>query len=202
MYSYSGIHSIEHALCWLSIRPGHKRMQHCWMIHVACCWELLRKVWNRSNFYLRANVTNGRNKWLQQWPNNFGSCCIRLHVWSEVMGGSRNFLLGGGGPIFNSERTVELFLWQITSHRDDDVFLWTSAREVLLCEQRRTDHRRVHCKLKRSVSAPKFQFSPAGQSLVQPFLEPFEPNLGQKSSIKRLFQPTVGSISALEPNQP
>ena len=109
MYSYSGIHSIEHALCWLSIRPGHKRMQHCWMIHVACCWELLRKVWNRSNFYLRANVTNGRNKWLQQWPNNFGSCCIRLHVWSEVIGGSRNFLLGGGGPIFNSERTVELF---------------------------------------------------------------------------------------------
>ena len=76
------------------------------------------------------------------------------------------------------------------------------AREVLLCEQRRTDHRRVHCKLKRSVSAPKFQFSPAGQSLVQPFLEPFEPNLGQKSSIKRLFQPTVGPISALEPNQP
>ena len=60
----------------------------------------------------------------------------------------------------------------------------------------------VHCKLKRSVSASKCQFSPAGQSLVQPFLEPFEHNLGQKSSIKRLFQPTVGPISALEPNQP
>ena len=74
------------------------------------------------------------------------------------------------------------------------------AWEVLLCEQRRTAHRRVHCKLKRSVSAPKCQFSPAGQSLVQLFLEPFEHNLGQKSSIKRLFQPTVGPISALEPN--
>ena len=74
------------------------------------------------------------------------------------------------------------------------------AWEVLLCEQRRTAHRRVHCKLKRSVSAPKCQFSPAGQSLIQPFLEPFEHNLGQKSSIKRLFQPTVGPISALEPN--
>ena len=35
------------------------------------------------------------------------------------------------------------------------------------------------------------------QSLIQPFLEPFEHNLGQKSSIKRLFQPTLGSISAL-----
>ena len=60
----------------------------------------------------------------------------------------------------------------------------------------------VHCKLKRSVSAPKCQFSPAGQSLIQPFLEPFEHNLGKKSSIKRLFQPTVGPISALGPNQP
>ena len=60
----------------------------------------------------------------------------------------------------------------------------------------------LHWKLKRSVSAPKCQFSPAGQSLIQPFLEPFEHNLGQKSSIKRLFQPTVGPISALGPNQP
>ena len=59
-----------------------------------------------------------------------------------------------------------------------------------------------HWKLKRSVSAPKCQFSPAGQSLLQPFLEPFENNLDQKSSIKRLFQPTLGPISALGPNQP
>ena len=28
-----------------------------------------------------------------------------------------------GGPNVGSERTVELFLWQITSHRDDHVFL-------------------------------------------------------------------------------
>ena len=49
----------------------------------------------------------------------------------------------------------------------------------------------VHCKLKRSVSAPTCQFSPAGQSLIQLLLEPFEHNLGQNSSIKRLFQPTL-----------
>ena len=61
---------------------------------------------------------------------------------------------------------------------------------------------KLHCKLKRSVSAPKCQFSPAGHSLIQPFLEPFEHNLGQKSSIKRLFQPTVGPISALGPISP
>ena len=60
----------------------------------------------------------------------------------------------------------------------------------------------IHWKFERSVLAPKCQFSPAGQSLIQPFLEPFEHNLGQKSSIKRLFQPTVGPISALGPNQP
>ena len=51
---------------------------------------------------------------------------------------------------------------------------------------------RLHWKLKRSVSAPKCQFSPAGQSLIQPFLEPFQRNLGRKSYIKRLFQPRVG----------
>ena len=38
----------------------------------------------------------------------------------------------------------------------------------------------LHWKLKRSVSAPKCQFSPAGQSLIKPFLQPFEHNLGQK----------------------
>ena len=37
----------------------------------------------------------------------------------------------------------------------------------------------LHWKLKRSVSAPNCQFSPAGQSLIQPFLERFEHNLGQ-----------------------
>ena len=45
----------------------------------------------------------------------------------------------------------------------------------------------------------KICFSP--KVSIQPFLEPFEHNLGQKSSIKRLFQPTVGPISALGPNQ-
>ena len=35
-------------------------------------------------------------------------------------------------------------------------------------------------KLKSSCFSPKCQFSPSGQSLIQPFLEPFENNLGQK----------------------
>ena len=59
---------------------------------------------------------------------------------------------GGWGRNFRSERTIELFLWQITSHRDDHVFSqyvnaghhWRG--EILLCvlcKQRRTDHRRV-----------------------------------------------------------
>ena len=39
-------------------------------------------------------------------------------------GGSRNFLFGeGGGGNFSSERDFELFLWQITSHKDNHVFL-------------------------------------------------------------------------------
>ena len=49
----------------------------------------------------------------------------------------------------------------------------------------------LHWKLKRSVSAPKCQCSPAGQSLIQPLLGPFEHNLGQNSSIRRLLQPTL-----------
>ena len=44
-------------------------------------------------------------------------------------------------------------------------------------------------KIEKICSALKCQFSPAGQSLIQPFLEPFERNLGQRNYIKRLFQP-------------
>ena len=44
-------------------------------------------------------------------------------------GGSRNFYWGGGGANFGSQRTV--------------VSRSLLAREILLCEQRRTDHRRV-----------------------------------------------------------
>ena len=60
----------------------------------------------------------------------------------------------------------------------------------------------MHWKLKRTVSAPKCQFGPTGDSLIQHSLEPFERNLSQKSYIKRLFQPSVGPISAQGPNQP
>ena len=50
------------------------------LLHVvACCWELLRKVWNRSNFYLRAN---GRNNSQHCWPTMLGvvaSVCTQLY---------------------------------------------------------------------------------------------------------------------------
>ena len=50
----------------------------CVFLHVvACCWELLRIVWNRSNFQLRANR---RNNSQHCWANNVGSCCVRLYV--------------------------------------------------------------------------------------------------------------------------
>ena len=48
-----------------------------------------------------------------------------------------------------------------------------------------------------ALKIKKICFSPAGQSLIQPLLESFEHNLIQNSPIKRLFQPTLGSISAL-----
>ena len=59
-----------------------KRTQHCWpttpnivgcyILHtfahpVACCWELLRKVWKRSNVYLHVNE---RNSFQNCWTNN------------------------------------------------------------------------------------------------------------------------------------
>ena len=57
---------------------------------------------------------------------------------------------GGGGPNFGLEGTVELLGVQITSDREDHMFLnlgtpvaVTSAREILPCEERRTDNRRV-----------------------------------------------------------
>ena len=45
---------------------------------------------------------------------------------------------------------------------------------------------------------PNIQFSgPADQSLIQPFMEPFELNFNQTSPLKSLFQPTLGRISIL-----
>ena len=57
-------------------------------------------------------------------------------------------------------------------------------------------------KIKMICFSPKVSIQPCRSKSDQPFLEPFELNLGQKSSIKRLFQPTVGPILALGPNQP
>ena len=104
------------------------------------------------------------------------------------------------GGVFDENVTINVAEQTVTFH----VPLREGADEANVVH----DFRKVlnfafsHCKLKRSVSAPKCQFTPEGQSLIQPFLEPLEHNLGQKSSIKRLFQPTVGPISALGPNQP
>ena len=61
---------------------------------------------------------------------------------------SRKFWLGRGGTNSSSERTVESFLWQITSHKDNHVFLnqWTpvavgAGTTVLRADV--TDHTRV-----------------------------------------------------------
>ena len=62
-------------LCWI-LRVAPVCTPCCMLLGVVgCCWELLRKVWNRSNFSLRAN---GRN--------NSQQCCVRLHgaLWSTV----------------------------------------------------------------------------------------------------------------------
>ena len=50
-------------------------------------------------------------------------------------------------------------------------------------------------KIKKICFSPKVRIQ-RSQSLIQPLLEPFEHNLGQNSSIKRLFQPTLWPISA------
>ena len=49
------------------------------LLHVlACCWELSRKVWKRSNVQLLH--ANRRIKCQHYWANNVGSCWVRLHV--------------------------------------------------------------------------------------------------------------------------
>ena len=53
-----------------------------------------------------------------------------------------------GGPYFGSERTVELFRGKLLLTETITWFLICErrsllAREILLCKQRRTDHRRV-----------------------------------------------------------
>ena len=50
---------------------------------------------------------------------------FRLYPRPEVgpLSGANPGIFDSGDPNVGSERTVELFLWQITSHRDDLVFL-------------------------------------------------------------------------------
>ena len=59
--------------------------------------------------------------------------------------------VGGGGAIFGSESTVELFCGKLLLTKTTTCFSICErqsplARERLLCEQRRTDHRRVYPK--------------------------------------------------------
>ena len=56
--------------------------------------------------------------------------------------------MGRGGPNFGSERTVELFCGKSLLTEMTTCFSMCErrsplVREMLLCEQRRTDHRRV-----------------------------------------------------------
>ena len=53
-------------------------------------------------------------------------------------------------------------------------------------------------KIEKICISPEVPIPPCRPSLIQPLLKPFEHNLGQNSSIKRLFQLTLGPISALE----
>ena len=76
-----------------------------------------------------------------------GSVTITLYG-NDLQGWIHEFLIGGRGPSFGSERTVKLFCgkllltetttcFSICEHRSPLV------REILLCKHRQTDHRRV-----------------------------------------------------------
>ena len=125
----------------------------------------------------------------------------------------RGYHYGVSTPLWNSNAPESFFGTSSlqSGHPNRIVFLsvcMTGSSSVVFGSRGRLSQlilivlKRSTPKIKKDVSAPKCQFSPAGQSLIQTFLEPFEHNLCQKSSIKRLFQPTVGPISALGPNQP
>ena len=58
-------------------------MQHCWAQHVASvcmepqqCWHLLRKVWNRSNFW--ATIPNNS---IVVWPAKRSATMLHLFAW-------------------------------------------------------------------------------------------------------------------------
>ena len=62
--------------------------QHCWMLHVVSvctpCCMLLRKVWNRSNFW-----ANNSQHFFVPWSpkrNNVGSLCIALPTLRTIHG--------------------------------------------------------------------------------------------------------------------
>ena len=52
----------------------------------------------------------------------FDSACLSASLRDKGRGGSRNFLLGGSKTLVQ-KGLLNFFLWQISSHGDDHVFL-------------------------------------------------------------------------------
>ena len=65
-------------LLWWSLCVASVFIPCCMLLYVvACCWDWLRNVWNRSKVKPGAN---GRNKSQHCWAKNVGGCCVRLQV--------------------------------------------------------------------------------------------------------------------------
>ena len=74
------------------------------LLHVvACCWKVLRKVWNRSNFKLR---TNGRNIVGSCWQTMLRPFARGLTQQNSLGG------VGGGGE-FSSSHRGHVSMWSL-----------------------------------------------------------------------------------------
>ena len=72
------------------------------LLHVvACCWKVLRKAWNRSNFKLRAN---GRSI--------VGSCWQTM-LCPFARGLTQQNSMGGGGGEFSSSHRGHVSMWSL-----------------------------------------------------------------------------------------
>ena len=100
-----------------------------WMLHVACCWELLRKVWKRSNFW-------ANNSAQHCWANDVRSkapCKRTLHcrpTSPKILNVTCSVLLG---VVKKGLKAVKLLSQQLPILLANDVRSKAPCKRTLYC---------------------------------------------------------------------
>ena len=99
-----------------------------WMLHVACCWELLRKVWKRSNFW----ANNSQHCWANDVRSK-APCKRTLHCCPtspKILNVTCSVLLG---VVKKGLKAVKLLSQQLPILLANDVRSKAPCKRTLYC---------------------------------------------------------------------